>query len=335
MRQKIIGWLLGLSLLSVIPLHADENSMVLKIGTLAPEGSAWTKAFDALNDEVMQKTAGKVRFRIYAGGVLGDEKDMLRKMYIGQIHGAVLTSSGLSALFAETDVFQIPFLFNRYDEVDYVVDKMTTFFEKGFDDKGYVLLGWSEGGFVYLMSTNPITTLAELKNSKVWTWADSPMARAIFEEAQVPAIPLSVPDVLVGLQTGMVDVVYAPPSGAISLQWFTKVKYLTDAPLIYLLGGLVLKKSVFQQISPSLQKIVKESVQIHMAALKQQVRKENQEAIQVMQTHGIKLVKPSPDQIEEFKKLSDRAIQRIGGHKFSNDVLRQVKAYLDDFRKRQ
>jgi TRAP-type C4-dicarboxylate transport system substrate-binding protein len=161
------------------------------------------------------------------------------------------------------------------------------------------------------------------------------MARAIFEEAQVPAIPLSVPDVLVGLQTRMVDVVYAPPSGAISLQWFTKVKYLTDAPLIYLLGGLVLKKSVFQQISPSLQKIVKESVQIHMAALKQQVRKENQEAIQVMQTHGIKLVKPSPDQIEEFKKLSDRAIQRIGGHKFSNDVLRQVKTYLDDFRKRQ
>jgi TRAP-type C4-dicarboxylate transport system substrate-binding protein len=97
----------------------------------------------------------------------------------------------------------------------------------------------------------------------------------------------------------------------------------------------VLKKSVFQQISPSLQKIVKESVQIHMAALKQQVRKENQETIQVMQTHGIKLVKPSPDQIEEFKKLSDQAIQRIGGHKFSNDVLRQVKAYLDDFRKRQ
>jgi len=335
MRRKVIGWVLGLMLLSAIPLQADENSVVLKIGTLAPEGSSWAKAFDTLNDEVRQKTAGKVRFRIYAGGVLGDEKDMLRKMYIGQIHGAVLTSSGLSALFAETDVFQIPFLFNRYDEVDYVVDKMTAFFEKGFDDNGYVLLGWSEGGFVYLMSSKPITTLADLKSSKVWTWADSPMAQAIFEEAQVPAIPLSVPDVLVGLQTGMVDVVYAPPSGAIALQWFTKVKYLTDVPLIYLLGGLVLKKSAFQQIPPSLQQVVKESFQAHMAPLKQQIRKENQEAVQVMQNHGVKLVKPPPDQIDEFKKLSDRAMQRIGGHTFSKEVLKQVKAYLDDFRKRQ
>jgi TRAP-type C4-dicarboxylate transport system substrate-binding protein len=335
MRQKIMVWLLGLLLVSAIPLHADENPVLLKIGTLAPEGSSWTKALDALNDEVMQKTAGKVRFRIYAGGVLGDEKDMLRKLYIGQIQGAVLTSSGLSALFEETDVFQIPFLFNRYDEVDYVVDKMTPFFEKGFDDRGYVLLGWSEGGFVYLMSTNPIATLADLKANKVWVWADSPMARAIFEEAHVPAIPLSVPDVLVGLQTGMVDVVYAPPSGAISLQWFTKVKFVTDVPLIYLLGGLVVKKSAFQQISPPLQKIVKESFQTHMATLKQQVRKENQEAIEVMQTHGIKVIKPSPDQTEEFKKLSDRAVLHLGGHTFSPDVLKQVKAYLDDFRKRQ
>lgn len=335
MRPKVIGFFSVILLLSAIPVQSGENSVVLKIATLAPEGSSWSKALDTLNDEVRQKTADKVRFRIYPGGVMGDERDMLRKMHIGQIHGAVLTSSGLSALFSETDVFQIPFMFNSYDEVDYVVDKMTAFFEKGFDDNGYVLFGWSEGGFVYLMSTKPIVTLADLKNNRIWTWADSPMARAIFEEAQVPAIPLSVPDVLVGLQTGMVDVVYAPPSAAISLQWFTKVKYLTNVPLIYLLGGLVVKKSAVQQISPSLQAVLAESVQRHMKPLKLQIRKENQEAIQVMQTHGVKLVDPRQDQVAEFKKLSNRAMQRIGGHTFSEEVLKQVTAHLQDFRNRQ
>ena len=92
---------------------------------------------------------------------------------------------------------------------------------------GFILLGWSEGGFIFIMSTGPIASVADLKKAKVWTWGGSPMAKAIFDEAKVTAIPLSIPDVLVGLQTGLVDVVYAPPAVAISLQWFTKVKYLT------------------------------------------------------------------------------------------------------------
>ncbi len=197
-----------------------------------------------------EKTDKQVGFKFYPGGVLGDEKDMLRKMHIGQIHGAALTSAGLSAIFNEMDVFQIPFLFESYHEVDYVTEEMGAFFQKGFDENGYILLGWSEAGFVHLMSTTPVATLDNLRKAKVWTWADSPMTKVIFDEANVSAIPLSVPDVLVGLQTGLVDVVYAPPTGAISLQWFTKIKYMTDVNLIYLIGGLVIQKKMFNKISP-------------------------------------------------------------------------------------
>ena len=258
---------------------------------------------------------------------------MIRKMYVGQIQGAVLTSAGLSAIFSEMDVFQIPFLFESYDEVDHVLEKMDGFFKKGFSDKGYVLPAWSEGGFIRLMSTIPIASLDDLRKAKVWTWEDAPMAKAIFDEAGVSAIPLSLPDVMVGLQTGLVEVVYAPPTGAISLQWFTKAKFLTDVPLIYLIGGIVIQNSAFKKLSADHQQILMALCPKYMAQLKLVIRKENQEAIQVMGKHGVKLIHPSADQIEGFKIVSRNAMTRQIGKSFSAKVKDEVIRYLEEFRK--
>lgn len=327
--------LLTIGLFFVMPVARSQEATVIKIATLAPDGTSWMRTLNAVNDEISKKTNNHVSFKIYPGGILGDEGDMLRKIYIGQIQGAVLTSSGLSAIFHEMDVFQIPFLFETYQEVDYVIEKMDAFFKKGLEDKGYIMLGWSEGGFVRLMSTIPVDTLDKLKKAKVWTWPGSPMTKAIFDEAGVAGIPLAVPDVLVGLQTGLVDVVYAPPSGAIAMQWFTKTKYCTDVPLIYLVGGLMLKKSVFSKIPPNYQNVMRESFQQHMNQLKHVIRKENQEALQVMAKHGVKILKPSPEQIDEFKTLSNKAMNRLGEKSFSQEVRKQVEAHLKAYRGEQ
>ena len=310
-----------------------ESSVTIKLATLAPEGSSWIKAFNALNTEVKKKTENRVQFRIYPGGVLGDETDMLRKMKIGQIQAAAITAGGLAVLFREIDVLQIPFLFQKYEEVDAVLTKMDSFFRKGFEDNGYILLGWSEAGFVYLMSTVPIASLADLQKAKAWSWEESPISKAIFDEAKVSAIPLSIPDVLVGLQTGLVNVVYAPPTGAISLQWFTKVKYLTDVPLLYLAGAIVVRKETFQQISPSDQSSTIEISQRHLNQLKTVTRNENQEAIQVMLKHGTKIITPSKDQINEFKRVSNQAMSRLGSQSFSKKVLNEVSSILEGNRR--
>ncbi len=327
-----IGIIIGLLMVSATP--AAAKAIVIKLATLAPEGSSWIETFNSIDAEIQQKTNGQVRCKFYSGGVLGDEKDMLRKMHIGQIHAAALTSAGLSAIFSEMDVFQIPFLFETHDEVDFVLTQMDAFFRNGFDKKKYVLLGWSEAGFVRLMSTKPVATLADLKKARVWTWEDAPMTKAIFDEANIAAIPLSVPDVLVGLQTGLVDVVYAPPSGAIALQWFTKTQYLTDVNLIYLIGAVVIKKNVFNKISPDHQKILMDVWQRRMPQLKQKIRAENQEAIQVMIDQGIKIIKPSPDQVAEFKKVSAKAIQRLEGETFSKKILDEVSVKIKTYRKK-
>lgn len=311
----------------------EEKGVLIKLGTLAPEGSSWMKTFNALNTEVMKKTENKVQFRIYPGGVLGDETDMLRKLKIGQIQGAALTSGGLSAFFKEIDVSQVPFLFQTYEEVDFVLKKMDSFFRKGFEDNGYMLLGWSEAGFIYLMSTVPIASVADLKKAKVWIWEDSQMSKAIFDEAGVKAIPLSIPDVLVGLQTGLVEVVYAPPTGAISLQWFTKVKYLTDVPLIYMAGGVVVKKDIFKQIPQPSQNFILEIFQQQLNQLKVITRNENRDAVKVMVKNGVKIITPSKDQIDEYKRVSNKAMGLISGPTFSKKVLDEVTSFLESYRK--
>ena len=332
-RKKILGLSLLALLFLILPAHGMEKGVVIKLGTLAPEGSSWMKTFNTINTEVMKKTGNTVQFRIYPGGVLGDEMDMLRKLKIGQIQAVALTSAGLSTLFKEMDVLQIPFLFQTYEEVDAVLKRMDSFFRKGFDDNGYVLLGWSEAGFVYLMSTVPVASVVELRKAKVWIWEDSPQSKAIFDEAGVKAIPLTVPDVLVGLQTGLVEVIYAPPTAAISLQWFTKVKYLTDVPLIYLAGGVIVKKDIFKQIPQTSQNFIMESFQQQLDQLKIITRNENRDAIKVLVKNGIKIIPSSKNQIDEYKRLSNKAIGHISGQTFSKKVLDEVTSLLESYRR--
>jgi TRAP-type C4-dicarboxylate transport system substrate-binding protein len=291
------------------------------------------KTFHALNKEVMEKTNNQVQFKIYGGGVLGDEVDMLRKMKIGQIQAAMLSSGTLAQIYKEFDILQIPFLFQKYGEVDFVLTKMDSFFRKGLEDNGYILLGWSEGGFSYLMSTAPIAGVADLKKAKVWTWGGSPMAKTIFDEAGVTAIPLSIPDVLVGLQTGLVDVVYAPPTVAISLQWFTKVKCLTDVPLTYVTGAVVMNRDVFKRLPLNVQNILLDTSRRLLDQLKGVTRNENQDAIRVMTKQGVKIVTPPKENVDEFKRLSNQAMRRLTGQAFSAKARDEVVTQVENYRK--
>jgi TRAP-type C4-dicarboxylate transport system substrate-binding protein len=201
------------------------------------------------------------------------------------------------------------------------------------EKKGYVMLGWSEGGFVRLMSTVPVVTLDDLRKAKVWVWEEAPMTRAIFKEAGVSGIPLSMPDVLVGLQTGLVEVVYAPPAGAISLQWFTKTKYITDVPLMYITGVIFVKKNAFDRLSTDDQAIVRQAFDRQQQRMKKTVREKNRSALRVMTDSGIQLLGVSQEEIEKYKEITKRAIQQPGSSSFSEATLNRVETYLETFRR--
>ncbi len=312
-----------------------REQYVIKLATLAPEGSPWMDTFHEINDEIVVKTGGKVRLKAYPGGVLGEDRDMLRKMRIGQIHAGGFTGMGLGSINGDIFVMEIPFLFQNYGEVDHVMARMDDHFRKGFEKKGYVLLGWSEIGFGYLLSNIPITSMKDVRGRKVWLWEGDPIASPVLRKAGVTPVPLGIPDVLMALQTDLVEVVYASPLAAIALQWFTKVKYMMDLPLTYALGGILVDKRIFGNMPSHLHGIVREVFQNHSALLNIRTRGDNEEAIRVMAKQGIKIVTPTDEETEEFKRMSREAIDELGSTVFSRDVLAEVRSHINQYRKAQ
>jgi TRAP-type C4-dicarboxylate transport system substrate-binding protein len=329
MARNVTLGILGLSLVLLAPaLPASAQEAILKMGTLAPEGTAWVKTFRDIGRELEQKTNKQVGLRVFPGGVLGDETDMLRKIKIGQIQGGLLTGGGLGVIFKDIKILSIPFLFQNYDQVDMVLTKMDGFFRKGLEDNGFILLGWAEQGFIYLFSKEPIRSAADIGKRKVWIWEDTAMGRAVFKELGVNPIPLSIPDILLALQTGMIDTVYASPLAAISMQWFTRVSYMMEVPLAYSAGAVVFQKSALEKI-PALQRgSMEEIFRRQMGPLKQTVRAENQKAIQVLTGKGIKLVSPAPQDLKKFQELCDRGISTLGENEFSKKTLEEIQALL-------
>src|SRR5687767_164354 len=92
----------------------------IKLATLAPEGSTWMKAMHKIDDDVRARTSNRVGFKFFPGGVQGDEKDVIRKIRNGQVHGAGFTGFGLGSIVPETRVLELPFMFDNLDELDHV-----------------------------------------------------------------------------------------------------------------------------------------------------------------------------------------------------------------------
>jgi len=320
--------LAGLCLILVLPAQGEGKPFILKFATLAPEGSAWMKTFHKVNSELDSRTGGALKMRAYPGGVMGDDQAVLRKMRIGQLHMAGITGLGLGFLCNDIQVLGAPFLFQNYDEVDYVLSRVTDRFEQIIKEKGYILVNWSEFGFIYMMSTKPINTLEDLQGAKVWMPEGDPIAQGVFEKAGVSAIPLQISDVLMALKTGLVDVIYSPPVGAIILQWHTKVKYLTRVPLSYSLGGVVMTKEALTQISKDHRKILREIFLDNVTSLNAQTRKNNEEALQVMERSGITFTDVTPQELARLQGIAQEATVELAGKAFPKEGLEEIYKYL-------
>lgn len=323
-------FLLLVSLLVVLPVPA--MAVTLKIASAAPDGTAWMEAFRKGGEEVKQRTAGRVEFRFYPGGVMGNDKSVLRKIRVGQLHGGAITGGGLAEIYPDAQIYSLPFIFNSLDEVDYVREKMDPLIMQGLEKEGFVGFGISDGGFAYLMSNQPVQAVDELKPLKVWVPEGDVISHTAFQAVGVHPVSLPLTDVLTGLQTGLIDTVAASAVGAIALQWHTRVKYLTDTPLIYIYGSLVVSNKAFNQLLPQDQAVVREVFGGVMQRLNTQSRQDDRRAREVLQQQGIELValKHNGDGwhavVEKTtKQLTERKV-------FSQEMLDTLQGHIDAYR---
>ena len=248
-----------LLLLLALTSPSIAETYTLKFATLMPAGTAWSKILDDWIKEVEQKSEGRLKFKMYSGGVMGDEPDVLRKIRKGQLHGGMFTGYGIGRIYSPARVLEMPFLFKNVEESDYVREQIMPDLEAGFRDNGFELLGWPEVGFIHFFSTKPITSIDDVKKRRIWLWQGDPLGEAFFKASDIDPIPLSIMDVYTQLSAkhGSIDTVYTSTFGAIALQWYTKLQYASIIPLTNAIGGLVVSNRFYNKLPPDLQQLLK------------------------------------------------------------------------------
>jgi TRAP-type C4-dicarboxylate transport system substrate-binding protein len=323
---------LASSLAAVSPARAAKADVVLKIATLAPEGSTWMKLMHELDDRVQAETGGKVAFKFYPGGVQGDERIVLRKMRSGQLSGGGLTGNGLGVIAPSLRVLEAPFLFESDDEIDAVYTAMNAEFEKALQEGGHHLLGWAEVGFVHLFTKRPVRSLADLKSTRMWLWEGDPLAEAFFHEAGVTPVPLAITDVYTSLQTGLVDGVYSSPYACVVLQWHTQVKAMSESPITHAIGAVVVTNEAWAKVPPDAQPKIRSIADDVFARLKKSSREENRAAVDDIRKAGLEIVKIPPADLAVFREIGARAAAREQGTLYSADLLQRVRKIVADHR---
>ncbi len=291
-----------LALVLAAALLGAAESQELKVASIAPDGSSWMRAMRAGADRIREGSNGRVVIKFYPGGVMGDDAQILRRIRIGQLNGGAFTSGGLSARYPALNLYGIPLLFQSLDEVDYVRERLDPLLMTGLEDAGFVSFGFVEGGFAQLMSNEPIRTVDDMSRRKVWSPDGDQIGFMALQAMGVSPVVLPVTDVLTGLQTGLLDVVASSPVVALVLQWHTKVRYVTDLPVVYSMGTFAIDARSFGRLSDPDQALVRHVMTGVVEELDRAARKDNAAALDVMYGAGIEEVRVDPSQIGGWRR---------------------------------
>lgn len=336
MRSLLKATLTCTALASIILVLSSSiaYAQTLKIATLSPDGSVWMKKMRAGANEISEKTQGRVKFKFYPGGVMGDDPSVLRKIRIHQLHGGALGGGSLSSVYKDSQVYNLPLKFKTFEEVDYVRSQLDEKIIKGFEQGGFVTFGLAEGGFAYAMSKAPINTIDELPKQKIWVPDNDKASLEIIRTYDIKPIPLPYADVLTGLQTGIINTVATSPIAAVALQWHTQIDYITDIPLMYFYAILAVDKKTFDKLSIEDQGIVKQVMNAVFKDLDAINRQDNIAAFEALQNRGIKVQRPADADLRQWYSKAEEASQRlVDTGEISAEILQVFEKHLAEFRK--
>lgn len=298
-----------LLVVALLPFAASTANAVttLKIATAAPEASSWVQAMRQSAAEIKERTEGRVVIKYYVGGIQGSDAQVLKKMRIRNLHGAAFTPSALSDIYPDINLYSLPLTFNSYAEASYVREHMDQRLIDGLAEKGFVTFGFASTGFAMVMSNSPVRSVDDLKGKKVWVPEGDEVSYRAMQALSVSPTALPLTDVMVGLQTELLDIAPVSPIGALFLQWYTRVKYVTDMPLVYTFGFTVIDKNVFNKISPADQAIVHEVMSRIYAEFDAIGESDNKEALQAIINKGLQPVDVPADEKARIRATMAKA----------------------------
>lgn len=329
-RRVIVLVLVAATFLAgAVPLSAAT----LKLATLVPEGSVWDKALREMADNWRRDSDGRVVLRIYPGGVAGSELDVLRKMRIGQLQAATLTTVGLEQLDAGFKVLTIPLFFDSYEEFFYVLDGLAPQLEQRLAEQGFVLLHWGHAGWVHFFSRTPVQSIADLKRLKIFVTAGSEEMVSWWTSNGFKPVALSPTDIMTGLQTGMIDVLPTTPLAGLSLQWFRQTPYMHELGLAPLTGATIVSRRAWDRISEEDRARLRARARAVEQRLVEEIPRQDQQAVEEMKARGLEVM--TSTDLPDWEAAARSFGASMRGDRVPAEIFDRALELRTEFRNRQ
>jgi TRAP-type C4-dicarboxylate transport system substrate-binding protein len=323
-----------LPIILTLIFNFNTHAQTIKIGSIAPLRSPWDKALRELGREWNKITGGKIKLKTYAGGIVGTEEDMIRKMRIGQLGGAGFTNIGLSILYPDVGVLNIPFLFDSEEEMLFVFEKMKPIFEKEIEKIGYKVVIWSSSGWVHLFSKYQVVYPDDLKKHKL-SFAGVPEMEQAWKQMGFHIVQNQLKDLMMALQSGMVNSFYLPPLLAGSGQYFALAPNMCSLKIAPILGAIVLTEKTWKKIPEEYKVKMVEATKSLSADLYTKTIKLERDVIETMKKNDLKINAVPPDGVKKWKEVSENGKNELMGKTFSKDIYNKVMGYLNEFRNKK
>ncbi len=330
--NRIVGAALAALLLSAAAGQATAQT--IKLGTLAPKGSPWFDIMQDMTDAWSDASGGKLTVRIYPGGAIGDERDMVRKMGIGQLQGAMLTMEGLAMIVPEIQIFSLPLLLRTDEEVEYVLERIGPDLEKRFEARGYKILNWGDAGWIQLFANQPIQHPDELRRLKLFTQAGADVFIDAWRAQGFQPVPLPATDILPALQSGMIDSFFTTPVAALSLQWFGKAPHMTEIKTAKMIGATVMTMKAWKRIAAGVRPEILAAAAEAGRLSSERIREFEVEAIEAMTEYGLQVHRLTPETQAEWEEIAEKSYEYYIRGYVSPELVARVTALRDEYRRR-
>ena len=324
-------WLACLVLLAGMPATAQEKQ--LRIGTLVPKSSLYHRQLLEIGEAWRTAQGGNPKYLVFTDGSQGGEAEMVRRMRIGQLQGALISVTGLHEIEPTVSAMQnLPLLFRNWEEVDYVREKMRAGMEKKFADKGFIVLAWGDAGWVRFFSKEAALRPDDFKRMKFFAWGGEAEQQNIMKSLGYTPVPLETSDILPAIQTGMISVVPSTPYFALASQIFSTAGNMLEINWAPVVGAMVITKKAWDDMSPAAQAALRSSGEKAGVQIRAKARQEVDEAVDAMKKRGLVVNRPSPEQLREWHDLAEKLYPRIRGAMVPAETFDEVFAHLKTYR---
>ncbi len=310
------------------PLPAQ--ALLIKLGTLAPQGSPYDEVLEDMAQQWAEASGGSVKLRIYPGGVAGSEGDMVRKIGVGQLQAASLTTVGIHDITSEPQALDVPGLIESPAELDYVLAHVRGQLDQSLAAKGFVAITWASAGMVRFFSTFALRSPGDTRRGKIWTWQGDPAAADGWQAIGFQPVVLSSTDIIPSLQTGMINVVPEPALYAFASRTFDKANHMLDLDWGILVGATVVKKETWERVPADMRAKLQGIADAAGKKLTDKVQQMNQDAIVQMKNQGLSV--DEPDSVAAWHKLAEQAWPTVRGKVVPAALFDEIQRLVREYR---